>query len=130
MADYVFDITVPAATPRNTPYSERVLLDKGTITNVVIGFPSGCARQVKLVLYQHSRQIMPSRQDMAYAYDSYVFNRDVTIELADPPYSIEVQAWSPDAVYDHTLLLAFSLQLPGEAQGLDLYRALIGGSNA
>lgn len=109
MQDIQYLITVPYNTLAISPYEQTVNLLRGTLTNVLIEFPPGCARMVHVQIYIGDRIVLPSDVDMSYAFDGVTLNRDCVVPLDIEPYAIKIRLWSPDTVYNHTINFIFQI---------------------
>lgn len=107
---YRGSITVPASTPRAEPVTAELKVSQGTITLFYRLFPKGCAGQVSVQVFSQTRQILPSTPGQSYIGDGSEVLGDSSIILDEPPYVLELRAWSPGTTYDHTIYVEFYIE--------------------
>ena len=100
---YDFAVTVTAGTTKATPKEQELKLTYGIIHQVEIEFPRGCKGYVSLALDHWEHQFLPTNPDEAFNGDGYTIVIKEHYPLTTTPYSLYARAWSPDAVYNHTI---------------------------
>lgn len=103
---HIFDITVPAGTKESNKYIFEYILKKGYINSISIHFPIGCAGLVSLGIYYLSKPILPYIEDQWLRFDDYIYHYNQDVELITEPSTIQFFAFSPYALYDHTLTIS------------------------
>lgn len=106
---YEYDLTVPAATTKASPATLEALLAPGTVSLVGIQFPRGCRGLVSTSIFRSNHQVWPGDPDTAIKADGIVVQWPEDYDLDDDPFSFQLRAWSPNAVFPHTLTFRFSL---------------------
>ena len=106
--------TVPAGTPESAPVSRELKVAHGIIHLVEIVFLDGPENEVHVVLRRGLHRFVPSSPD-----SSIVGNADaVPVSLFEPveesPFAIIIEAWSPDADYDHEISVRVNMLLREE----------------
>jgi len=112
---FAFDFTIPVATTITNPYTERLKLDTGTLTNIRVRFRAGCHNRVYIALFTELVQIAPAHETQALYGDNMTFDIPMSLELNSKPFDIIVKGWSPETRYAHTISLWFSV-IPTDAQ--------------
>lgn len=107
---YRGSIIVPASTARAAPVAVELEVSQGTISLFYRLFPKGCAGQVSLQVFSQTRQVLPTTPGQAYVGDGSEVLGDASIELDEPPYVLELRAWSPGTTYEHTIYVEFYIE--------------------
>lgn len=122
---YVYELTVPADTAKADPAESEALLVTGTIKQIEIAFPPGCAGEVKVVMLDRILQISPANSEMYHAWDDYTERFSMDYPLDDPGPKITLRGWSPDTVYDHKITFRFDVVPKGANEKEVLMQALL-----
>lgn len=102
---YVKEVVVPAGTPENSPVEAVFEIWEDVITRVDILFPAGVHNEVYVALFYGEEQILPSVRGEWITGNNETVSIDTSILLPDRPSYITVKAISPNANYDHTILI-------------------------
>lgn len=102
---YNFAITVPAGTAQASPKTETLELTKGIIHRVEVEFHAGCKGYVSCRLKHHLHQLYPTNPQGVFSTDNYAIPIDDYFELKAEPYSLKFEGWSPNATYDHEIII-------------------------
>jgi len=105
---YVKEVVVPAGTQFTSPVEEHVHLEEDYITRVEVQFPAGVHNEVYVALFYGEQQIFPSTKGQWVTGNNETVGADVTIPLYDRPTKVTIRAASPNADYDHTVLVRIS----------------------
>jgi hypothetical protein len=97
---------------------------------VDVFFPPGPATLVHVAVKDRLRQIVPANQDQDLNRDHVTVTSFLEYEILDPPYELIVEAWSPDAVYDHTITVDFDMEPAAGSTWRDMMRFMFGGGRA
>ena len=113
MAIHVFDVTIPANTPKGNEIVVNAPLPKGVIHKIDIHFPPGPAGLVGVRIERSGKPIYPSNPAEWFVSDNETisFNEYYVIEHMDPPF--ELHCYNEDDAYDHTITFRFGI-LPKE----------------
>ncbi len=108
----IFDYTVsvPAGTPKLTPYSFECKLTKGTLTEVRVYFPPGPATLVHVTVNDGLVQLVPANPGGTLNFDDLMIASRLEYPVNKHPYALQVAAWSPEAVYPHEITVQFDMQ--------------------
>lgn len=124
--DYDLSLNVPASTAKSDPAELRVLLTKGIVVKVRVGFPDGCGEDVHVVIIRGGHQVWPTNPDGNYAWNDYVFEIEASYVLEDQPLTMKIQAWNADTVNAHDVMVGFNM-LPLEPTMLGKFvQAMLG----
>lgn len=126
---YSFDVVVPKATTALVPYKTNLRLDYGTLTQVIIRFRAGCHNRVFVILRDSLFQIVPAAGGQSLYSDDQTIFIPMAYPLTSSPYELQVLAWSPDTLYDHTISLWLDLLeelQPGKISLLNQLKHLLG----
>lgn len=110
MIDFSYDVTIPANTNKNEPYTEALKVTKGKVTRVLLTFQTGCAYMVHVHLGRGVRQLLPIIEGQSYAFDGYVLERETSIIMEDDPFELVFTGWSDNTSYDHTIGVLISVE--------------------
>lgn len=106
---YDFSVEVPAGRPASNPVIQELKLTAGIIVRVDIGFPRGCNGYVYCRVKQGEHQILPHNPDQVFRWDGEAIECPMYLPLVTAPYTLKVEAYSPSAVYNHTLSIRVAL---------------------
>ena len=106
---YVKDITVLKDTMKTAYQCNYFWLEYGTIHQVDINFPAGCAGLVGVRLKQGSHQIIPSNSGEWFTGDNVNISFPENYLFSQSPYYIEVQTYNEDDLYQHKIILRLGL---------------------
>lgn len=126
---YSYDFVVPKNTSAKSPYKSYFRLNYGTLTQVIIRFRAGCHNRVFFTLRDSLFQILPTSGGQAIYADNQTLYIPMQYPLARKPYELNIRAWSPGSLYDHTLSLWLDLQEeagPGKPTLSDQLKHLLG----
>lgn len=111
--DYVYDLPIPANTPRESPEELELELTTGIVHLVEIGFPPGPADKVYVAVRQGLHQVWPTNPGGSYHWDDRVYTRREHYPIGRDAPPLVLQGWSPGAKKPHTVQFSFSI-LPVE----------------
>jgi len=107
---YRGSITVPGDTAQADAVTAEVEVSAGTISHFYRLFPLGCAGMVHLQVFNGTRQIFPTTPGESYIGDGSEVLGSASIKLSEPPYILELCAWSPDTDYQHIVYVEFYIE--------------------
>lgn len=102
---YEIDIPIPPNTPRTAPVFVDLPVHPGSVNQVEVFFPHGCAGLAHFYVTMWGHQVWPSNPDSFFTGDGIptVFGED--LRLVDPPFTFQIVAWNDDDTYPHTPIL-------------------------
>lgn len=109
---YRGSITVPLDTAKVDFVSAEVEAAPGAVTHFYRLFPLGCAGMVHLQVFNQTRQVFPTTPGQSYIGDGSEVLGAASITLDEPPYTLELRAWSPGADYQHIVYCEFYIEKP------------------
>jgi len=106
---YSFDITIPKNTQFIQPYEDRIRLDTGLLTQIMIGFKAGCNNLVHIAIFDSLEQIAPANGSLSlYANDKIVVI-PMQYDLTTKPYELIIKGWSDGTRYEHVITFYFDI---------------------
>lgn len=122
---YQDTFTVPAQTPEETPLIRRLVLTKGIIKNILVGFPPGACALCHVQIYDKGWQLVPWTPGESLAWDDYVFDLLLNYPLVAEPYELVILAWNDDDSYEHSIFVGMNME-EGEVDTafIEFFRAL------
>jgi len=111
---YRGSITVPANTLASAPVTTEVEVCRGTVEAFYRLFPMGCAGKVHLQVFHQTRQLFPTTPGQAYVGDGSEVLGDASVTLEEPPFIVELRAWSPGTSYSHVIYVEFYIKFAVE----------------
>lgn len=119
---YEQSLTIPKLTPRSAPVSIDIPVDPGTVKQVEVFFPPGCAGLAHVVLWYWQRQVWPGNPDGYFTGDglSLVFPED--IQVGGDPHIFTVRGWNDDDTFDHTPIVRLTV-VPASRDLVSLFQA-------
>lgn len=107
--DFAKYISTPAGTAETAPLITTLKLTKGRLTGGFLYFPSGPAGVLHFLARIGIHQILPFNSGENYRLDDVVIRFSLGIDLADPPYTVDLVTWNTSALYAHVLTVNFEL---------------------
>jgi len=102
-------ITIPANTPQTAPTLERFRVHPGTLEQVEIEFPTGCAGLVHVQILYQDVQTWPSSLDQDFSGNgSYLVFKE-TLEVVKAPFEFTIRGWNEDDTYSHTPIIRLQI---------------------
>lgn len=119
------DFSKYIVTPKNTaeaaPLVTGLKLTKGRLTGGFLYFPYGPAGTLHLLARIGIHQILPFNTGENLSLDAAVIPISLGIDLAEPPYWIDLITWNDSATYDHACTICFFLD-PHLKPRYDVYK--------
>ena len=119
---YVVPVTVLPANLANNPVIVPVHLAAGTLTDVNIIFPPGCARLVNIQIYHGVTQILPTTPETYYSEDSKEIHAKEYLRFDTGSNLFYVVGWNVGTSYQHRVHVYFDVRAVEE---LDLPETLM-----
>lgn len=107
---YRGSITVPIGRAAATPITAEVEICRGTIESFYRLFPPGCAGKVHLQIFHQTRQLFPTTPGQSYIGDGSEVLGDASVTIDEPPFVVELRAWSPGTTYHHVVYVEFYIK--------------------
>lgn len=106
---YELRISIPANTAKAAAVDTDLFLHAGTVTQVGIEFPKGCAGLVHVQIFHWERQLWPTNTDSDFIGDGaqIVFTEDY--KVVDPPFIFTVREWNLDELYAHAPIVRLQI---------------------
>jgi len=129
---FFFEVSVPYDTTEAIPYTERLILTRGVITNVLIYIPRGHVGLAHLQLLYHEHQLYPLNVGGSYRGNETTIGFTEYQPVTVSPYELKARAWNLDDTFDHSFLIGLAMQRPEEmgmeipAVSLEALNSLIG----
>jgi hypothetical protein len=117
---YQATITTPANTSSDDPLITRLLLARGLITRIVVGFPPGAAALCHVQIKDKGWQICPWSLAEDLAWDDYVYDMSLRYEMIAEPYEVTVISWNEDDSYEHQVFVGIEIAEGDIVSGLAL----------
>jgi hypothetical protein len=121
--DYVFNLTVPPATPPDIPERMEAPIPPGVVVGVRVLFPSGCAGLVGARILVDEVQVWPSTLGMWYIGDGVHIAFTENYILKETLNLVAVEVYNEDDYYPHTVSVALTHQpfAAGEVKPVRVY---------
>ncbi len=116
-------LTIPKLTLQTAPVSAEVEVHPGTVKQVEIYFPPGCAALAHIQIFFWERQIWPTNPNSDFTGDHTLLTFPENLILTEPPYTFVIKGWNDDDTYPHTPITRFQISTETATMG-DLLRAL------
>ncbi len=100
---YADTFTVAAATAKTALITREIELDVGVIHLIEITYLDGPENEVEVVVRRALHQIVPSREDTSIVGNNTTVRAFMHEVLDDEPLAVEVDAWSPNADFEHEI---------------------------
>lgn len=119
-------VVVPPLTTASEPVSQELLVHPGTVEQVEISFPAGCAALVGLKVFYWEHQIWPTNLEEDFRGDGELIRFAEDFELPGPPFRFRLVATNEDDTYQHQLLVRLKVAPLGDTLKEILLRSGIG----
>lgn len=107
---YAVEVTVLPSNVAANPVIVPVHLAAGTLTDVDIVFPPGCARLVNIQIYHGVNQILPTTPETYYAEDSRSVHANEHLVFDTGSNLFYVVGWNVGAAYRHRVNVYFDVR--------------------
>lgn len=91
---------------------EQIKLKKGIIQPLEVIFPPGPSGLVGVRCKQGSHVLVPQRDTDWLVGDDITYPHYTPIDLMSEPFTLTVEGYNADTVYDHTIIFRFTLITP------------------
>lgn len=125
-----FDVVVPARTPENSPVIQHIKLTAGTLTRIAVFFPPGPATLVYVTVSESIHQLAPANPGGTINLDDATWSSNLEYDFNESPFELVVRAWSPNAVYQHTITILCDVQPKPADKWSQFLQQLFEGQNA
>jgi len=125
--DFWFEKTTPANTAKVDALEEEIKLSAGTIEQVWIFHPAGCAGLAYATITEGIHQLYPTNPKEAYHGDGipFIFPDDHKLKK---PALLKLKTWNLDDTYDHYVYIRITVLLkkpdPFQTMLIDLVKIL------
>ena len=117
--DFVKYISTPVGKSEASPLVTQMILTRGRLLGGCVYFPSGAAGVLHFLARIGIHQILPFNTGENIRLDDCVFPFSLGIDLAEPPFVIDLVTWNDSILYSHVLTVLFSLEPnPGDPHEL------------
>lgn len=100
---YKRNIEIPANTATSNLLDTRIKISAGTITEVLIHIPWGCANLVGLQIFYNTWQILPLSRGEFLGGNDFTHRYQLHYEISEEPYELKVLSYNDDDTYEHTI---------------------------
>src|SRR3990167_8683419 len=104
-----YDITIPPGTLQLSPVEQIIKLTYGTVSEIRVFFPPGCATLAHVVVRKNLLQLLPANQQGSLNFDDIFVISRLEYDLIDSPFEMSIFGWSPSAVYQHIVTVQFEM---------------------
>jgi len=122
---FVHELTIPKNTLEADPTQEISVLVRGTLKQILVNFPPGCAGMVHLIVRDGLLQILPAVSGTSLHWDAVIQSVPMRYNLSDINHQLSIYGWSEGTSYDHTLSLSFDVTPSGQDTENELFRVLM-----
>jgi len=112
--NFTFPVTADPNTEKASPKREVTGVAYGTLNQVDIYFPWGCAGLVGVRVIHYEQQLYPTNRSQWFIGNDIhiVFNDDYMIDQGWNEFKVEV--YNLDDMYEHTVYVSFNIVVPPE----------------
>ncbi len=103
MNAYKTNLTIPAGTLETAQVKKIIKLERGTIHQLEVGFPPGCAALAHVSISDRLRQFSPNNEGEYWAWDEYNLVYDPSYKLDDTPFEVVISGWNEDVRNQHII---------------------------
>lgn len=100
--DYTVGLKIPVNTPAESPVEKELWVSSGTVKQVSIYFPWGCAGLVHVAIFHDETQLWPTTLEESYTGNDIYITFPEDYPLTKPKNRFVIRGWSPDTQHDHT----------------------------
>ena len=106
---YQSTITTPRNTTEANAQETELVIAKGIITRVMVGFPPGPSGLCHVQIRDKGWQIAPWKINEDFAWDNFVFQMDMRYPMVAEPYTLQVLTWNLDDTFEHVVLIGIEM---------------------
>jgi hypothetical protein len=106
---YKQELPVDPNTTEENATEYRVKLTSGTITEILIHFPWGCANLVHCQVLRNTWQILPLTRGEYLGGNDFTHKYLTKLDILEEPYEIIVKLYNDDDTYLHTPFIVISM---------------------
>lgn len=106
---YDFAVTIPAGRGEDNPVEQELDLTHGIIHRVEVEFYPGPRRYAWVKIFYREHQLWPTNLDGSFRTDAYTIAFDEYEEMFEPPHTLLVRGYSPEADYPHVVTVRIGI---------------------
>ena len=106
---YNFAILIPKGKTEDDPVEEELNLTHGIIHRVEVEFYPGPRRYAWVKIFYREHQLWPTNLDGSFRTDGYTIAFDEYEEMFEPPHTLLVRGYSPDADFPHVVTVRIGI---------------------
>ncbi len=111
---YELDFTIASGTPSGSPHEETLMIAPGTVTDVWITFPDGCADLAHVRFLYHTQQIWPYTRGAWFRGNGRTVHIRPNADLDEVPHELQIQGYNEDALYQHSVTIEVDMDFKGD----------------
>ena len=100
---WTWDVTIPANTLENNPYTKRLKVSQGVIVGIWIAFRAGCQGQVKVRILLNDFKLIPLSPSSWLTGDNEIVQTETYKTISGEPAELKLVACSDGTTYDHEI---------------------------
>lgn len=102
---YRFGITTTTDYTKASPKKTILPLTKGSVHQLDVVFPPGCAGTLHVIVRDALHQVWPTNPDQSFAADGTTISFKESLDLDFEPFELQVYTWLENATYQHTCIV-------------------------
>jgi len=110
---YRFGIPTTTDDTKASPLKTILPLTRGTVHQLDVVFPPGCAGTLHVIVRDALHQVWPTNPDQSFASDNDKISFKESLDLDFEPFELQVYTWLEDAAHSHTCIVRVGI-LPFE----------------
>ena len=107
--DFLTYISTPKTSKAANPKTTKLHLTKGRLVGGFLFYPSGPAGTLHFLARIGLHQILPFNEGQNYRLDDCVIPFSLGIDLAEPPFVVDLVTWNDSNSHAHALSVCFFL---------------------
>lgn len=107
--EYVYPITIQPNTAETSPTRLNVKLNIGTLVNVEVYFPWGCAGAVGVRVLHYESQLFPTNPDEWFTGNDILIRFECEYEILEGPGEFKIEGYNECDTYPHAPIVHFNV---------------------
>ena len=116
-------LTIPKLTLATAKVSVTCEIHPGTVKQLQVYFPPGCAALAHVQVFFWDRQVWPTNPNSDFTGDDTLLSFPENLVIVEAPFEFVIKGWNDDDTYPHTVITRFQIDAGTQTIG-DLIQLL------
>jgi hypothetical protein len=116
-------LLIPKLTQEAAKVEATCEIHPGTVKQLQVYFPPGCAALAHVQIYYWDRQVWPTNPNSDFTGDNTLLSFPENLIITGAPFEFVIKGWNDDDTYPHTAIVRFHIDADTQTIG-DLIKLL------